>query len=540
MGIPWYFYTIYKKYNIENDLVIDEKSISTSNIDYLYLDYNSMIHPCAQQTLNSIDTSITDTGIIEDTIIKNCLDYTRYILNVVKPKNIYIMIDGVAPRAKMNQQRERRYKSHFFKQIERNENENKPVWNSNKITPGTNFMNKLIKRLRDFKSQISNNYIVFISDSNEPGEGEHKMMKHISDLGCDDKICIYGLDADLIMLSLINVNYDKIVLIRDNTFNSKLLEKDKVYTYLDIKKLRQYICKDVKQNIKKQINDRNLIYDYIFLCFLLGNDFVEHIPSLMIKEGGIDVLLKYYCQLLNTKDYYGIVNLNELDSKNIDKSINLFFLKDLFYHLSKTEDYFFTNVYSAYKHNRSVYKDTFDLESINVNSNNIYVYKDDFIKYNTSGYKDRYYKFYDIQDINLICKNYIRSLYWILGYYNGHCHENWDWYYDHYATPFVSDLFSYLSYNNNNNVLRNIKFKKTKPVSTLEQLFMVLPKDSLLEIVNSIDDDLYKKMTRIFNTKDINVYYPNQICLDMINKQYLWQSKIFLKTFNNEIINIFL
>ena len=85
MGIPWYFYTIYKKYNIENDLVIDEKSISTSNIDYLYLDYNSMIHPCAQQTLHI--TSTTDTNIIEDTIIQNCLDYTRYIINVVKPKS---------------------------------------------------------------------------------------------------------------------------------------------------------------------------------------------------------------------------------------------------------------------------------------------------------------------------------------------------------------------------------------------------------------------------------------------------------------------
>ena len=249
------------------------------------------------------------------------------------------------------------------------------------------------------------------------------------------------------------------------------------------------------------------------------------------------LLLKYYCQLLNTKDYYGIVNLNELDSKNIDKSINLVFLKDLFYHLSKTEDYFFTNVYSAYKNNRSVYKDTFDLESINVNVKDIHIYKDDFIKYNTSGYKDRYYKFYDIQDINLICKNYIISLYWILGYYNGHCHENWDWYYDHYATPFVSDLFSYLS---GNFVIQNIKFKKTKPVTTLEQLCMVLPKDSLLEIVNSIDDELYKKMKRIFNTRDIITYYPNEICLDMINKQYLWQSKIFLKTFNSEIINILL
>ena len=204
MGIPWYFYTIYKKYNIENDLVIDEKSISTSNIDYLYLDYNSMIHPCAQQTLNSIDTSITDTGIIEDTIIKNCLDYTRYILNVVKPKNIYIMIDGVAPRAKMNQQRERRYKSHFFKQIERNENENKPVWNSNKITPGTNFMNKLIKRLRDFKSQISNNYIVFISDSNEPGEGEHKIVAQWRTGTYNGNYAVYGLDADLIVLSILS------------------------------------------------------------------------------------------------------------------------------------------------------------------------------------------------------------------------------------------------------------------------------------------------------------------------------------------------
>ena len=47
-------------------------------------------------------------------------------------------------------------------------------------------------------------------------------------------------------------------------------------------------------------------------------------------------------------------------------------------------------------------------------------------------------------------------------------------------------------------------------------------------------------MKRIFNTRDIITYYPNEICLDMINKQYLWQSKIFLKTFNSEIINILL
>ena len=44
MGIPWYFYNIYKKYNTENDLTIDEQLISKLEIDYLFLDYNSMVN----------------------------------------------------------------------------------------------------------------------------------------------------------------------------------------------------------------------------------------------------------------------------------------------------------------------------------------------------------------------------------------------------------------------------------------------------------------------------------------------------------------
>ena len=112
MGIPWYFYTIYKKYNYENDLMINENVISEIEIEYLFLDYNSMIHPCAQKVLALTDE--TNESKLEELIIKTCLDYTRYIINVIKPRITYIMIDGVAPRAKINQQRERRYKSHFL------------------------------------------------------------------------------------------------------------------------------------------------------------------------------------------------------------------------------------------------------------------------------------------------------------------------------------------------------------------------------------------------------------------------------------------
>lgn len=547
MGIPWYFYNIYKKYNTENDLTIDEQLISKLEIDYLFLDYNSMIHPCSQQELNT-NESLDETNV-EENIILNCLNYTRYIISVIKPKHLYIMIDGVAPRAKINQQRERRFKSHFFKSLISNstnentsENPKRLDWNSNKITPGTLFMDKLISRLQTFKLQMENdNLKIVISDSNHCGEGEHKMMKIISNNFenlLDKKICIYGLDADLIMLSLINKFSDNIILLRDNTFNTKLNECKRIYTYLNIHKLKKYICKDLRsENINLteiRISDLNLIYDYIFLCFLMGNDFLEHIPSLLIKEGGINVILKCY-NLVIGKHKSNLINLKELNNKNWNRCINLDMLKDIFYNLSKSENYFFKNIYSAYKTNKVVYQDVYDLNAININENsNVYFYTEDKIKYNEDGYKTRYYKYYNIDNIDDACEKYLTGLYWILGYYNNHNHENWSWYYPYHGVPFVSDLYTYLCKTNNK---YTIDLQKSKPNSNLEQLFLVLPKESLLEIIKEKDITIYNKLLRIFNTesKMLNEYYPNKIYLDVINKSYLWQSKVFLKNINSDI-----
>jgi 5'-3' exoribonuclease 2 len=428
---------------------------------------------------------------------------------------------------------------------------NKVHWNSNKITPGTDFMDKLTKRLNIFKECILNDCGSFlsevvISDSNIPGEGEHKMMKIISDITNDKQICIYGLDADLIMLSLISSRSDNIVLIRDNTFNSKLSDKDRVYTYVTIKKLKRYVCKDLRSNLERDtlISDENLIYDYIFLCFLLGNDFLEHVPSLLIKEGGINVLLKYYSILINTRKYTGLIRMAKLkgSNTNLQDVINMEMLCDLLYHLSKTEPLFFKNIYSVYKGKKSCYRDTYDLEYINTNANvDIFIYKQDYIRFNESGYKQRYYKFYGITDVTKCCRDYITGLNWIIGYYNNHSHDNWSWYYEHHATPFASDIFEYLKNNRVQNASLTL-FNNSIPFSTLDQLLMVLPKDSLLEIMKTTDINLYWKLCRIFNTnsRELLEYYPNNICLDMINKEYLWQSKIFLKQFNCKIINILL
>lgn len=546
MGIPWYFYNIYNKYNVENDLTIDEQSINKLCIDHLFLDYNSMIHPCAQHILQTTANKNLSTQELDELIIDYCLVYTRYVVNTVKPQYLYIMIDGVAPRAKINQQRERRFKSHFFKTMELGIEEKDHVyWNSNKITPGTVFMSKLTSALINYKKELIDAcYLknVIISDSDERGEGEHKMMKLISDFNkIDAKICIYGLDADLLMLSLINKQYDKIILLRDNTFNTKLLESKRVYTYVSIKRLHTYICKDLRLGLNSEISDCNLIYDYIFLCFLLGNDFLEHVPSLKIKEGGINVLTKYYKLILNTKkEYTSLINITSLLNGDVKSSINLVFLQDLFYHFSKVEDYFYKNIYSVYKNqNRNHYKDIYDL---NASYANVFFYHTDVINYNNPGYKERYYKFYNIENIDNTCKQYLSGLYWILGYYNNHIHNNWVWYYPYGAVPFASDMFNYLLKTNRLQTSTRIEdscLESSNSLSTKEQLIMVLPKESLLEIVSTKDN---LKLQRIFNgkNKQLQDFYPDFIYVDMIHKEYLWQSKIFLKTMDDNLLNIFI
>ena len=52
-----------------------------------------------------------------------------------------------------------------------------------------------------------------------------------------------------------------------------------------------------KMNNYKKINkkqQKNRLYDYIFLCFFLGNDFLPHFPAVNIRTSGIDTLIVAY------------------------------------------------------------------------------------------------------------------------------------------------------------------------------------------------------------------------------------------------------
>ena len=204
MGIPLFFRYLVNNYD---DLLTSNKQLL--DCDNLYLDLNCAIHYCCREVLKNESFSLTKQNEIENKMIQFVIQYIEILVEYSKPKKLlYIAIDGPAPKAKLNQQRMRRFKKFYDKKTNdelktkfKEEIDTNPVWDTNAITPGTVFMNKLSIHLKKY-FENRKDLKVIISDSNIPGEGEHKLLKHLREnYKENDFNMIYGLDADLISLS---------------------------------------------------------------------------------------------------------------------------------------------------------------------------------------------------------------------------------------------------------------------------------------------------------------------------------------------------
>ena len=333
--------------SVEVPVDISRPNPNGEEFDCLYLDMNGIVHPCTHPEGRPPPQT-------EEEMMTEVFAYTERVVNMIRPRKLLMMaIDGVAPRAKMNQQRSRRFRSAQDAQIllEQQESELearksrgeagadevvKRSWDSNAITPGTPFMDLLASSLRFWIAHKLNtdpgwkNLCVVLSDASVPGEGEHKIMDYIrrkrSDPNHDPnmKHVIYGLDADLIMLSLATHEpYFKVL--REDVFaqdskhrgchrcgqeghiaancTAKARGRDeapkkpekKPFIFLDVPTLREYL------EIELQVPEtpfafdlERAIDDWVFLIFFVGNDFLPHLPSLEIREGAIDTLLQIW------------------------------------------------------------------------------------------------------------------------------------------------------------------------------------------------------------------------------------------------------
>jgi 5'-3' exonuclease len=169
MGIPAYFSHIIKNYP-----KIIQRFQKKSTVNHLYLDSNSIVY----DAMRSIEYSGNNDDYERKLINAVCKKIETYIQQISPSHLLFIAFDGVAPVAKLDQQKNRRYKSWFTNQYDKTDN---PVWNSTAITPGTDFMNKLNLQVRyHFRKPSSYNVKkIIISGSDFPGEGEHKIFEYI-------------------------------------------------------------------------------------------------------------------------------------------------------------------------------------------------------------------------------------------------------------------------------------------------------------------------------------------------------------------------
>ena len=507
MGIPVYFKTIVSEY--QDSILIKHR---IDKVDSLFFDLNCLIHPCCR---NETDESIMIQNIIND--IHKIIDYSN-----VK-KLIYISIDGVAPGGKLKQQKMRRYKSVLEKKI----------WDTNAISPGTNFMKKLNLHLKEFKNlKQYDNLNIIINDSDIRGEGEHKILQYIKKNNLNNNTIIYGLDADLIQLSLVSKQKD-IFLLRERT-EYNIEDTDNEFIYLQIDELKKFIIKDF--NISFDILDDILINDYIFICFFMGNDFINHLSSINLRYNGYSLLIETYQKLQN--DYQGYFQLINL---NLDHNINLCFLKEFLFELSKKEKDIFHKImnirekqynrcYNQYhesfndfkkyissemqsdKKNHQMENQNISLEAIysyqNDNINNQIIIKDMlnnlpilFFKQEKDIFQKN--KYYDNFNKNDLCKDYLNSLLWTSHYYFKEC-INWKWKTEFNKTPLLKDLSFYCSN------LKELSFDyDNKEFTQKEQLEYILPIQSYK--IQSLK--IKNKKKEIMN-------------LELLCNRYLWECHI--------------
>lgn len=518
MGIPAFFSYIIKHHP---NILIKHKNMKLHKSDYkktnLFIDANSIIYD-SLRNINSEDSNL------EQLLYKEVCNKIDSLIRLLKPNHeVIIAFDGVAPLAKLEQQRTRRYKSAF---MHSHEDKKDISWNTSNITPGTQFMKQLMAYIEDYYSHHSFSIErLQIFTSNTEGEGEHKIFEYIRQnkdrfiryLYNEMNTIIYGLDADLIMLCLVHQPYfQHFYLYRETpefikSLHSSLNEEEQYL--IDIHSLKVQILRTLKKyygNGKKMLlyNGHEKIIDYIFICFLFGNDFLPHFPSLNIRTFGFDNILYAYCQSISMSKTI-ITKQHKINWKLFRTFCNKLYENEL--QNIKVEVKQRKTLQKKYNNNLKRYK---SIENIPILKQNI----EDAIDIHRKGWQERYYIFlfdmeYNEENIQKICLNYLEGLEWTLTYYTDTC-KNWQWKYNYHYPPLFEDLIKYIPYFDTTLLTEN--YDKVSPIT---QLCYVLPKSSF----GLIPEETKTKLLDALGYK-----YPDEYEFNWAFCKYFWESHISL------------
>jgi len=406
MGIPYYFASLIRQHKGIVNRVHDGMTT-----DILAIDFNCLIH-----------TYMDDSKPIESIIVA-LRDLTTKVCKATK--HVYIAMDGLVPYGKLVQQRYRRFRK----------SDVTPIFDRHQISPETSYMKELSEEVRkSFPSAI-------LSDTSEPGEGEHKLLNWLKTL--DPKmrrsITVYGLDADLILLCLaqkkLSMPYS-FNLLRENANFSKDIPG---YSTMSVWKLADKIDIPVEQYLRMCV-----------MCF--GNDFMPNIGIFSLREGGHDRALKYYAEAGNP---------------------------DL-----TTQEGMFMFLRTAASHEISVLKDIVErrnkpFERMIFGGDGRYL-------------KERYqlHMLDGVEDVKPIVCAFYKSYEWTLSYFLENRVPDWNWVYPYADAPLLGHLMDV-------NMVERPKFEDKLTFKPLNQLQFILPSASLKKNKKRVlfPDEFYNEET---------------------------------------------
>jgi len=539
MGIPYYFYSLTQKYN---NILSNNKP---SGLAMYCIDFNGVIHNVAQDIIRKTvakqakQATTPDNDIIESEIITGVWERIKYYIENYKADKYIICADGVAPLAKMFQQRKRRYLNIYKYTLD-----NVSIkWDTNAITPGTLFMEKLNNYIyeRTKEPQYSSN--VIYSGSNECGEGEHKIFHIIRETAkaAEARIIIHGLDADLIILSLMS-HMENIYLMREvkdpHTNNT-------VYNYLNIKELRKAILCELKikwdasdasnasdasyasyASDASDFSDNDVIETYCTACSILGNDFIPHLLTIELKNNGIETLMSATKKSIKTNGLLvnsGVINHN--------------CLIDILKTMAHTEDEDIHQICERYIKKRPPdNRGTHGANALVALASDYYGLKnkDPLIQaiYNSPNkWRQEYYRVIFDNNISIdstvmfnACNNYIKGIYWVYSYYKGDPIDC-EWYYPYNYPPTIKDILNHSIANEPPVLNCDNEF-----VPAYIQLLIVLPKYS------------YKLLSKKHQRYMLDIYaglfhmYPVKYNIQTFLKTQLWECSPVLPLINLDYI----
>lgn len=493
-SFPDHIKTVYANSGSLEDYKID--------VDNLLIDMNGIFHYCCQKVykygsfkenkhllINKKTSSIQKQKELYE-MVGNYIDK---LINIVKPnKRVFLAIDGPAPISKINQQRQRRFKTAM--------DNSDGIFDSNCITPGTKFLDNMSKYIDWFIRKKAYNLEIIFSSEKCAGEGEHKLVKYVRDYGIkEESFMMQGMDADLFMLSLAT-HFPKFYILRENPY-----KYENEYYYIDISNIRENIVNALLCE-HSLLEDRIHINDFILMIFLTGNDFLPHIPTIEILEGGVENLFETY--RIVSKQYGSLTtSINTLNIGALQSFIGTLSL--------------FEKQFLEEKRSKSTpFPDKLLEKHTKLENNGKFIL-------DLENYKKEYYlskmNIQTEEQIKESCIDYIEGLQWVLSYYIKGV-PNWRWFYKYNYSPFLSDIAKYMS----DYIKPKYLGQQTKPFLPFMQLLCVLPIKSKELLPHPMED--------IMSLNDTISFYPSNVELDLDGKRNEYEAIINLPHIDYSIL----